>query len=555
VSIVIVGLWIPRWAGPLDLRWDGAVYYVLGTSIAEGKGYRLLNEPGEIEAIQYPPLLPLLAAVPQIILGTSDPVIVGKWLKLFFFCIHASLMFATYFMLKMFVSRWLAFLGVLAFLLNVQVTFHSNLFFCEMPFGLVTVLFVLRKDQSSNWVHETLAAVLAVTAFLLRTAGVALFAAWVAESLAKKQFKRAAVRLLISGIPVLCWNAYVFHVERSPSYTTPAYPYQRAPYLNHNVSYATNLSLVDAYSPAFSKATARQLAERFWQNFLGMGVTLGEAVSESRDYWKYRFQFRGQRFPFLKMIAQWLFYIPLILLGGLILGGMVVFIRQGEVFIPVYILISVMLLCATPWPEQFRRYLTPVAPFLLASLFSCVLGVGNWLRMFRPKLVRKCAPIALTTVLALIFDAELNSLISMYHYHLDRVRSETYDGNVVDYHLFYYNPSSESLDYGLDWLKKRAKPEDVVAASMPHWVYLRKGLKAVRPPLESNRERAQALLDSVPVAYIVLNFEGEMQFINDYIFPLVEDDSQAWKFVFTDEKGLVRIYERVRSEKRDKGEQ
>ena len=80
LSIVIVGLWIPRWAGPLDLRWDGAVYYVLGTSIAEGKGYRLLYEPGEIEAIQYPPLLPLLAAVPQTVLGTSDPMIVGRWL-------------------------------------------------------------------------------------------------------------------------------------------------------------------------------------------------------------------------------------------------------------------------------------------------------------------------------------------------------------------------------------------------------------------------------------------------------------------------------------------
>src|SRR5262245_61803384 len=86
LSVVIVSLWIPRWAGPLDLRWDGAVYYVLGTSIAEGKGYRLLNEPGEIEAIQYPPLQPLLAAAPQMVLGTSDPVIVGRWLKLLFFC-------------------------------------------------------------------------------------------------------------------------------------------------------------------------------------------------------------------------------------------------------------------------------------------------------------------------------------------------------------------------------------------------------------------------------------------------------------------------------------
>jgi 4-amino-4-deoxy-L-arabinose transferase-like glycosyltransferase len=323
LSIVIVSLWIPMWAGPLDLRWDAGVYYVLGTSIAEGKGYRLLNEPGEIEAIQYPPLLPLLATVPQAVLGTNDPAIAGRWLKLFFFLIYVILAFAFYFMLRIFFPRWLSFLGVLAFLLNGQTTFHSNIFMTEIPFALVTVLFVLCNRRSSSRVHETLAAVFAVTAFLLRTAGVTLFTAWVVESLAKKQFKRAAVRLLISGIPVLSWQAYVSHVERSPSYMAPAYPYQRAPYLNYNVSYATNLSLVDAYSPPFgSKATPRQLANRFWQNFLGVGVTLGEAVSDSRDYWKTRlnFRFRGQRFPFLKTTSQWLFYIPLSLLGGLILG-------------------------------------------------------------------------------------------------------------------------------------------------------------------------------------------------------------------------------------------
>ena len=50
---------IPRLNGPIDLRWDASTYYVLGTALAEGKGYRLLNEPGEIEAVQYPPLSPL----------------------------------------------------------------------------------------------------------------------------------------------------------------------------------------------------------------------------------------------------------------------------------------------------------------------------------------------------------------------------------------------------------------------------------------------------------------------------------------------------------------
>ena len=55
-------LWLPRLRGPLDLRYDAGVYYVLGTALAEGKGYRLLNEPGAIQAIQYPPLLPAITA-------------------------------------------------------------------------------------------------------------------------------------------------------------------------------------------------------------------------------------------------------------------------------------------------------------------------------------------------------------------------------------------------------------------------------------------------------------------------------------------------------------
>ena len=385
LTIVTVGVWIPRWAGPLDLRWDGAVYYELGTSIAEGKGYRLLHEPGEIEAIQYPPLLPLLAAALQVVSGTSDPVIVGRSLKLFFFVFHACLVLASYALLKKFVPFWVAFLAALALLLNVQVVFHSNLFFAEIPFGLITVLFVLCNLRNSNPVYEVLAALFAVTAFLLRAAAVALFVAWVAESLARKQFKRAAVRLLISAIPVVCWNAYVAHVEGAPSYSIPAYPYQRAPYLNYNVSYATNLALVDYTSPGSGKATALQLAKRFWHNMLGMGATLGESVSESREFWEYQLTYNG-KLPFLGRVLPRLVPIPTLLLGGLILGGLIILIRRGEVFIPVYLLASVALLCATPWPEQFRRYLVPVAPFSLTSLSICVLSGSNWLRMSRSKL-------------------------------------------------------------------------------------------------------------------------------------------------------------------------
>src|SRR5690242_20760402 len=74
LSVLVLLSWLPRFRGPIDLRWDAGVYYVLGTSLANGQGYRLLNEPGDIQAVQYPPGLPAIIAVHELILRTSDPV-------------------------------------------------------------------------------------------------------------------------------------------------------------------------------------------------------------------------------------------------------------------------------------------------------------------------------------------------------------------------------------------------------------------------------------------------------------------------------------------------
>ena len=140
----------------------------------------------------------------------------------------------------------------------------------------------------------------------------------------------------------------------------------------------------------------------------------------------------------------------------------------------------------------------------------------------------------------------------MYRYHFDGVRSETRQGKLVDYRLFYYDAASKSLDEGLDWLKRKAKADDVVATSMPHWAYLRKGLKAVRPPVEANSARAQTLLDSVPVAYILLDKSDE-GYSNAYMLPLLQKSPRAWQLVYADETGPVRVYERVRAEVGSKG--
>jgi hypothetical protein len=548
LSLVVAALWVPRRAGPLDLRWDGSAYYVLGTSLAEGKGYRLLNEPGEIEACQYPPLLPLIAAAPQAILGTSDPVVVGRWLKLVFLGFHAALAIASFLLLDLFAPGWLAFLGALALLLNAQVTFHSNLFFTEIPYALLTVIFVLLSRGNDARVRQAIVAAVGVAAFLLRTAGIALLAAWVAESLLRKRFKTAAVRVLVAAIPFVAWNAYVHGVEHSPQYLSPAYSYQRAPYLNYNVSYAANIALDDAYKPGSRPASPRELLARVWQNARRMPIDLGEAVSDSREYWEYSFR---SRFPGLHFLRRWGYYCPLLLLGGLILGGLVVLVARRDFLIPVYVAAALALICVTPWPDQFRRYLTTLMPFLLVALFVCLQVAGSWLRTLSPGRFRLLAAIGLIVVLGAIFDSEWHSLRAMYRYHLDDVTATARDGRVVEYRAFYHAGADEALDEGLAWLKRRARPEDVVAVSMPQWAYLLTGLKAVRPPLEPDPERAQALLDGVPTAYLVLCFRNVGSFNVPSLLPVVEGHRRAWSPVYRDKGGEVTIYERARGADRD----
>src|SRR5436309_2741948 len=136
-------LWLPRLRGPLDLRYDAGVYYLLGTSLAEGKGYRLLSEPGQIQAIQYPPLLPLFAAAHQLVARTSHPAVVGHMLRISFFAIFLALIIAVYQLSKHYLGAGLAFVATLATLLHLHTTWMSEVFFAELPFALTSVLFLL----------------------------------------------------------------------------------------------------------------------------------------------------------------------------------------------------------------------------------------------------------------------------------------------------------------------------------------------------------------------------------------------------------------------------
>lgn len=550
-ALVIVS-WLPRLSGPIDLRWDGGVYYILGTSLAEGKGYRLLNEPGDIEAIQYPPLLPLIVAAHQWVLGTNDPSIVGHWLRLSFFLVFNVYIFIIYLMLRNYLPLKYAFLATLVCLFNFYTYFLSDLCIPDILFGLTTTLFLICYKKRSVRAYSILTVLLAIASYALRTIGIALFAAWAMESLFNREFKKAAVRLALALIPILCWQSYISSVESGQLYKNPDYEYQRKDYLFYNVSYAKNIfSLKDPSHPELGGATFVDIANRSLHNMKEIPTTLGEAVSSKKVYLEMASESFNKRLAF-PIVDPPVINFVLIMLGCLVLCGLVLQLARAQWIIPLYILIYLAAICLTPWPIHFRRYVAPLAPILALSLFKVLLTIKDQSYQILPGKWKVAGLAFAVSLLSLIFISESVTLFFVYKKWHQKVVYEEQNGKAIVYRLFFYYDAYRALDEGLDWLKRQAKPDDVVAASMPHWVYLRTGLKAVMPPLETNPVKTQELLDSVPVNYIIL--EEVTVNTRKYALPMIQSYPDHWKRVYSDSfisesgeklKDRFEIYQRV----------
>ena len=219
VTLLWIAVWVPRFQGPIDLRWDASAYYILGTSLFEGKGYRLLNEPGEIEVIQYPPLLPIFVAAHETALGTTNYLDVAPRLRFSYFLLSGLYLFTAYLVVRAFCRPLFAVFVCAMTALSFSSYLHlSDTLYAEIPFALLSMLFLLCHRRGGQAPYAVTTGVLASAAYLLRSAGIALLAAWVAESLLRKRLRQAAFRAGVAAIPVIFWQAHIWRVTSSAEY-------------------------------------------------------------------------------------------------------------------------------------------------------------------------------------------------------------------------------------------------------------------------------------------------------------------------------------------------
>lgn len=538
-------MWAPRLRGPVDLRYDAGVYYVLGTSLAEGKGYRLLNEPGEIQAVQYPPLLPLFAAAHQRLAGTSDPAVVGPMLRVSFFAIFLAFIVGVYQLSKCYLTPGLALLATLVTLLHRQTIWMSELFFTELPFALLSVLFLLAMRPQKGRPRQWLAGTLAIACFLLRSSGIVVLGAWVGDSLLRRRSREAALRASVALVCVFGWQGYIASVTQAPDYANPAYEYQRAGYQYYNVGYLQNLAYVDPFVPELGAVSPPLLLKRITANLFRTPADVGAAISIRPARVTARLKEFYQRLGVPQAPTYIGDYLPFAALGALVFYGLALLAIRGEWALVLYTIGTTGLICLTPWPGQSERYWWPLTPILAIAFLTGLLAIAKRLSTVNYRWARAGSLAVVGVSMVGVLSIEAVSVFNSYALHDDLLYRDS-DGKAHEYGLFFYGPSWSDHDQTLDWLTAHANPGEVVATSAPHWAYLKTGLQAVMPPFEPDRREAQRLMDSVPVSYLVVDGLGFVDISRRYAAPVVEAFPAGWELVYGSTEDSSRIYRRSR---------
>jgi hypothetical protein len=467
---------------------------------------------------------------------------VAPWLRRTYALLFVAYGLTTLALARAYLPPALALAATTFCLLHAWTIFFSDLLFAELPFALVSVGFALvaGAKTSTTRLRETAAFLLAAAGFLLRTAGVALLAAWVIDALVRRRWRLALMRALLAVLPVALWQAYVAGVRTSEAYLHPAYEYQRASYQNYNVPYAENIFLVDPFRPELGGADGPALAARLAMNLARMPAALGEAVSAPKYSWEPGLE-RTNRLLGQHPLPPDVLCVPILGFGALVLAGIVVFIRRDDWVLASILLLSIALVCFTPWPEEFRRYLTPVAPFLTIAAMLALQQLDSALHARGSRRAILLGRLTLAGLLVLLLAVQTFALVRLFRDRYRQGPSYALGAGATGSRFFHYHSAWWRWEQAAAWIGAHAPSGAIVATILPHQLYLQTGLRALYPPMEADPEQAHRLLESVPVSYVIVDELAYRDFVRRYALPAVESHPASWRVVH--EIDSTRIYE------------
>ena len=361
-------VWLNRDVPHFGVLQDDGVYLIDGKALAEGSGYRILSLPAQLNETRYPPLYPLYLSLAWRMIPTF-PANLPLALLLSWLCLPVVLGLTYIWCRRQQFPVPLTWLVVALFGLNPYVLFFvsnlgSEILFMALVLG--AILIGERRNQD-GWRGPLLAGLLAGSAYLTRTAGIALLPAAIAYFCWKRQ-PRAALFFVLGMTPAIAgWTLW------SRLHAAPGHDIVTLCYTNYLGYYLQNVGWDN-------------IAHILWRNGSALLESMGSLV-----------------FP--QMMQGWLAKLILWPLAGAMILGCIQMVRQG--YAALYSLFAgisfAMLLVWHYQPNQ--RFVLPLAPLLLAGF---CFEMAQLAQLFRdaltesrrsPRVVARALAFSLITVL------------------------------------------------------------------------------------------------------------------------------------------------------------
>ena len=300
---------------------------------------------------------------------------------------------------------------------------------------------------------------------------------------------------------------------------------------------------MDPFTPELGRVDAGVLVRRLGSSVLAVPKSLGEVVSQAQGFWSAGIdQLLGVKSvagqPYRKVV-----FLPLFALASLVVVGWLTFARQRQWFVFIFGGVSLLLMCTTPWPSQFLRYLNPLTPFLAMAAVLGALSVMKWVPAHKEH-IRRVAASALGSLFfataAVQAYAVYNSFLVRHHgTPLEKTPSKTFTSPK----WFYHERSWAGWSAAVEWIGQHAVRGAIVATDSPHLCYLRTGHLAILPPMNPDPHEVLRLLDDARATYVIIDSLEFIDVVRRYTLPAMLADPSRWKVVHRVDDTV--IYERV----------
>ncbi len=464
-----------------DTGGDNAVYVILAKSIKEGKGYTNLYLPDETPHTLYPFGFPVLLSLLFMVSGIS--VISAKVLVML---TGIGAMFFIYKIIgHLFKDRGLIVMG---FLLSIPVLIMSNhRILTEIPFLGISMagIYVLLKATSGHRAYYWFGCVLAVLAFVFRTAGIALVFGVIVFLLLKKQYKCLGFLLLLFLVAFVPWQI-------------------RNMGLGHGQTYFDFVLARDPYVADFGRIGLFDLIARIGHNFT-----------------RYCFDILPRSLvPMLKNslaagIAGFSFLV-------LVIIGFIRRIRHKSV-IEAYAVFSVLMVLGWPKVWTGERFLIPVLPILVIYVFIGLLWLKEKLGW------RHLVPfVAGFLILVNVIEVAKLARVSIRD-NIGFLKGNRYCGCSPGW-MRYFEAS--------DWIGANIPNDKVILARKPGFVYLVSGHKSLCYPFTNERAEVRNAIDVSD--YILLDNFRWTETARYFLIPVMQENPGRYQTVH--ETGSPRTY-------------